>query len=103
MQKTLIENMYGKHQKYYTRCSHFRMSHWSQQLLFILPLLLPRLLPELCFTGEVSGDVRISSRDRGGAPQAGDTGDPQAEAGHNITECDNLARCHLTLFAVADL
>ena len=124
----------------------------------MLPLLLPRLLPELssallCFTGEVSGDVRISSRDRGWDPQArvlcyvtrelcdnvsgcqsdiftsghrgealsswelqspdggghgpsgqgGDSGDPQAEAGHNITESDNIARCHLTLFAVADL
>ena len=49
---------------------------WPQQLRVMLPLLLPRLLPELssallCFTGEVSGDVRILSRDRGGAPQAG--------------------------------
>ena len=39
------------------------------------------------------------------AKGTGHTGDPRGrpEAGHNITECDNIARCHLTLFAVADL
>ena len=32
--------------------------------------------------------------------QGGDNGDPHGhpEAGH-ITKCDNIARCHLTMFA----
>ena len=35
----------------------------------------------------------------GPSGQGGDTGDPRHEAGHNITECDNIARCRLTLIA----
>ena len=77
--KTLIENIYDT--KNITLAVHKEKTSECHTLASaapchaLLPLLLPCLLPELSSallcSEEVSGDVRILSRDRGGAPQAG--------------------------------